>query len=209
LAAESLHVDVAHSRREALERFERRQYLLVILDLDPPNGAPSQPADGPDLLKELRLLQPQVRVLALGGQSGVAGLVSALEQGADDFVFKPFSLIELMTRVRALRRSNSTNGDGKRQSAKLILHRDRCQVEREGRMIDLTPREFGLLEVLVENAGKTLSRAMLTERVWNMSAEANTNIVDVYIKYLRDKIDGDHEEKLIRTVRGMGYLFQN
>jgi two-component system copper resistance phosphate regulon response regulator CusR len=150
-----------------------------------------------------------VRLLALGGQAGISGLVNALDRGADDFLYKPFSLLELMARVRALRRrSAAQERSPRRRSNGLVLFADQCRVERDGRSIDLTPREFALLEVLVENAGKTLSRAMLTQRVWNMSAETNTNIVDVYIKYLRDKIDGDHDEKLIRTIRGLGYVLQ-
>ena len=113
-----------------------------------------------------------------------------------------------MARVRALRRRSNVSVQTGPKASKLVLFPDQCRVERDGRNIDLTPREFALLDTLMQNAGKTLSRAMLTQQVWNMSAEANTNIVDVYIKYLRDKIDGEHDEKLIRTVRGMGYLLQ-
>jgi two-component system copper resistance phosphate regulon response regulator CusR len=209
LAAESLKVDVADSIDDATQKFETRSYSLVIVDLDPPSGGTTRGYDPAEILQQLKAQQPSVQVLALGGQRGVSGLIRAMDHGADDFVFKPFSLIELMTRVRALHKAKPETVEVKRRSSKLVLHRERCQVERDGRLIDLTPREFGLLEVLVENAGKTLSRATLTQQVWNMSAEANTNIVDVYIKYLRDKIDGEHDDKLIRTVRGMGYIFQN
>jgi len=203
LSAESLLVDVTHDPESASCQFESRSYNLVILDLDVAEN------DGLNLIASLRGRRPEIRVLALGGQTGVAGLVNALDHGADDYLFKPFSLLEMMARVRALsRRSSQAAAPASPRANKLTLHRDQCRVERDGRNIDLTPREFALLEVLVENAGKTLSRSMLTQQVWNMPAEANTNIVDVYIKYLRDKIDGDHDEKLIRTVRGMGYLLQ-
>lgn len=202
LSAESLLVDVTHDPESASRQFESRSYNLVILDLD------ISEAEGVTLLQGLRARKPEIRVLALGGQAGVAGLVNALDHGADDYLFKPFSLLEMMARVRALRRRTAQAAPVSPRANKLTLHRDQCRVERDGRNIDLTPREFALLEVLVENAGKTLSRAMLTQQVWNMPAEANTNIVDVYIKYLRDKIDSEHDDKLIRTVRGMGYLFQ-
>jgi two-component system copper resistance phosphate regulon response regulator CusR len=202
LSSEAFSVDVADSLESATRRIENRLYQLVILDMDLSEG------DGVNFLRSLRARRPEVRVLALGGQSGIAGLVSALDHGADDYLFKPFSLIEFMARARALRRRANETVQPVPRATQLVLRRDQCQVERDGRNIDLTPREFALLEVLMENAGKTLSRAMLTQRVWNMAADANTNIVDVYIKYLRDKIDGDHEEKLIRTVRGMGYSLQ-
>ncbi len=89
-----------------------------------------------------------------------------------------------------------------------MLHPDQCAVERDGRVIGLTPREFTLLEYMMQHEGKTLSRALLTQEVWNMPAEGNTNIVDVYVKYLRDKLDGDYDIKMIRTIRGLGYVYQ-
>jgi two-component system copper resistance phosphate regulon response regulator CusR len=203
LAAERLQVEVTHHLGTAMQHLEARNYDLVILGLDGTQN------EGAMELQNLRFRNPAMQVLVLGGQSGVEGLVKALDEGADDYLFKPFSLLELMARVRALRRRSRDNSAAPTARAnKLVLHRDQCRVERDGRSIDLTPREFALLEVLMENPGRTLSRSMLTQKVWNMAAEANTNIVDVYIKYLRDKIDGEHEEKLIRTVRGMGYVMQ-
>ena len=202
LAAERLSVDVTHDFQSALDLLAVNPYDMVIL------GTQTMENEARTQLLTVRSMQPSVQMLVLGGQSGVADLVSALDHGADDFLTKPFSLVELMARVRALLRRISEVKTPPRQREKLVLHADQCRVERDGRSIDLTPREFALLEVLVKNAGKTLSRAVLTQEVWNMAAEANTNIVDVYIKYLRDKIDGEHSEKLIRTVRGMGYVMQ-
>jgi DNA-binding response OmpR family regulator len=202
VANEASHVDVAAHAAAAFQYCEMDCYDLVILDTEMPT------LDGADLLRMLLAKQPGARVLALGGQSGHQGLVHALDHGADDYLHKPFSLLELMARIRALRRrAAQVVVDTPRQS-KLVLHRDRCSVERDGRHIDLTPRECALLEVLVENTGKAVSRAELTEKVWSHTADSNTNIVDVYIKYLRDKIDGQHEQKFIRTVRGMGYMLQ-
>ena len=202
LAAERLLVDVRHDFQSAVESLTQGSYEMVIL------GTQTMDSDALSQLLTIRTMRPGVQLLVLGGQAGVTGLVSALDHGADDYLTKPFSLVELMARVRALLRRAGEEKIPAPTREKLVLHPDQCRVERDGRSIDLTPREFALLEILVKNAGKTLSRAMLTQEVWNMSAETNTNIVDVYIKYLRDKIDGDHSEKLIRTVRGMGYLIQ-
>ena len=203
LQADQFSVDVTHDLNSALDRFSKNPSNLLILDLDMPN------MDGLQLLRNLRAKRPDVRILALSRREGIEDMVTALDNGADDYLAKPFSLLEMMARVRALRRRSQTAASSPApRSANLVLHRDQCRVERDGRVIDLTPREFTLLEYMIENAGKMLSRAVLTQEVWNMPAEGSTNIVDVYIKYLRDKIDGDHDVKLIRTVRGMGYVYQ-
>ena len=203
LASETVSVDVTHDMAEAMSRLDSRSYDLLILDLD------LSDMDGAAVLQSMRSRRPDLRVLSLSVRGGVEDRVMALDHGADDYLLKPFSLLELMARVRVLRRRA---GDATRVTAprtsKLTLCADQCRVERDGRSIDLTPREFALLEYMMQNPGKTLTRSMLSQEVWNMPAEANTNIVDVYIKYLRDKLDEGHDEKLIRTVRGMGYLFQ-
>ncbi len=204
LKAESLAVEVAQDLESVHEELSSRSANLLILDLDLPD------LDGPATLDNLRQLYPDVAILVLSARSGVDGLVSALDHGADDYLQKPFSLLELMARVRVFRRRAEVPASKPAaRSTKLVLDREQSCVERDGRRIELTPREFALLEYLVQNPGKTLSRAMLTQEVWNMPMEANTNIVDVYIKYLRDKVDGQYEQKLIRTVRGLGYVFQN
>lgn len=195
-------VEFSHDLNSGLRQFEKLKSELLIIDLDLPD------LDAPAFLRGLRAQRPEARVLALSVRGGIEDMVAALDNGADDYLSKPFSLLELMARVRAIRRRTQTvNRSPMPKSASLVLHRDQCRVERDGRLIDLTPREFTLLEYLMQNPGRTLSRAVLTQEVWNMPVEGNTNIVDVYIKYLRDKLDGDHDIKLIRTVRGLGYSY--
>jgi len=203
LMAENMPVHVAHTLDTVLSHLEMSANDTLILDLDLAD------MDGLKVLTDLRAARPGLRIMAVSSRPGTDSLVAALDHGADDYLPKPFSLLEMRARVRALqRRSNAGHCPAEPRREGVVLDKERCQVQRDGRVIDLTPREFTLLEYLMKHPGKTLSRALLTQEVWNMSAETNTNIVDVYIKYLRDKIDGDHSVKLIRTVRGMGYLFQ-
>lgn len=203
LSSESLTVDVSHDIESALQQIESHAYHLFILDLD------IQGSDGLPLLGRLRFIRPAMRLLVLSGRTGIDAAVDALNQGADDYLLKPFSLLEMMARVRVLRRRSSETTQAATSSIqKLVLDRDQCRVERDGRTVDLTPREFDLLEFMMQHSGKTLSRATLTQKVWNMPVEGNTNIVDVYVKYLRDKLDSAYDAKLIRTVRGIGYVFQ-
>jgi DNA-binding response OmpR family regulator len=143
--------------------------------------------------------------MVLTARSRVEDRVHALQNGADDCLNKPFSLLELMARVQALLRRNSGMIPDCSTVGDLQLHRQERRVERNGRRIELTPREFAILEVLTRNAGHPVSRATLLEEVWNMSPDATTNIVDVYVKYVRDKIDLPGEKKLTHTLRGFGY----
>lgn len=203
LSAESLSVQVTHDMATALLQFEKNPCDLFILDLDLPGTNMFA------MLRELRSKRPDLRILALGGKSGALDLVNAFDHGADDYLPKPFSLVEMMARVRALRRrSPATPAISEVKKTAVVLHPEQCSVERDGRVIGLTPREFTLLEYMMQHEGQTLSRARLTQEVWNMPIEGNTNIVDVYVKYLRDKLDGDCDIKMIRTIRGMGYVFQ-
>ena len=165
--------------------------------------------DGLTLLQLLRTTQPALPVLVLTGRSRTEDMVKALDHGADDCLLKPFSLLELMARVRVLLRRATPASAGAERATGLVLDRSEYRVVRNGRQIHLTPREFTVLEYLMEHAGKAISRATLMQDIWKMPLETNTNIVDVYMKYLRDKIDGEGEEKLIQTVRGVGYVLRN
>ncbi len=177
----------------------RRRYDLLILDLNLPR------VDGINVIRQVRPAQPRMPVLVLTARSRVEDKVHALESGADDCITKPFSLVELLARVHALLRRNSGMVPNCSTIGDLVMYRDERRVERNGRRIELTPREFAILDVLMRNAGHPVSRATLLEEVWNMSSESPTNIVDVYMKYVRDKIDLPGETRLTHTVRGFGY----
>jgi len=196
--------DNAYDGEAALEMLRRESYDLLILDLNLPG------MDGLDLLQQMRAIDPNLPVLVLTARSRKEDLVQALERGADDCLVKPFSFQELQARIRSLLRRKTAApavaGTVPRPSD-LVVYSDERRVTRGDRKIDLTPREFSLLEHLMKNAGKPVSRMTLMREVWNAPFDPSTNVVDVYMKYLRDKIDCNEERKLIRTVRGVGYVF--
>ena len=199
LESEQYAVDVTWDGEDAQSLVGEASFDLVILDLLLPK------IDGWEVLKHIRTQKPSLPVLVLSGRARVEDRVKGLDLGADDYLTKPFSFSELSARVRALlRRSSNTIGIVLRVED-LELDRAERVVRRAGRRIDLTPREFALLEYLMRNAGRSVTRAMIIEHVWNFSFDTMTNVVDVYINYLRKKIDQDFEHKLIHTVRNVGY----
>jgi DNA-binding response OmpR family regulator len=203
LESDRFTVDQVHDGAEGLCLLKsKRRYDLLVLDLNLPN------LDGLSLLKQIRPIQPRLPVLVLTARSKVEDRVEALKAGADDCLTKPFSLAEFLARVHALLRRNSGQVPNYSSVGDLTLSRDERRVERNGRTIELTPREYDILDVLLRNAGRPVSRAALLEEVWNMSAESSTNIVDVYMKYVRDKIDLPGEPRLTHTVRGFGYVLR-
>lgn len=200
LEADGFVVDVVHDGEEALTRLETKdRYDLLICDLNLPS------LDGISLIGRIRPKQSRLPLLVLTARTRVEDKVQALHAGADDCLTKPFSLLELQARIRALLRRNSGVIPNRSTIGDLTLYRDERRVERNGRRIELTPREFAILEVLMRNPGKPVSRATLLEEVWSTSTEGATNIVDVYVKYVRDKIDLPGEASLTHTVRGFGY----
>jgi DNA-binding response OmpR family regulator len=200
LREQRFSVDVIHDGEEAYAALqELGRYNLLILDLNLPN------LDGIALIDRLRPAQPRLPVLVLTARSRVEDKVAAIQTGADDCLTKPFSLLELVARVHALLRRNSGTIPNCSQVGDLRLFREERRVERNGRRIELTPREFAILDVMMRHAGKPVSRATLLDEVWNMAGEPSTNIVDVYMKYVRDKIDFPGEPRLTHTIRGFGY----
>ena len=201
LEARGFAVEQIHDGEEALQALEtNRRFDLLMLDLNLPK------MDGIALIQRLRPDQPRLPVLVLTARSRVEDKVKALESGADDCLTKPFSLIELLARVQALLRRNSGVVPNCSTVGDLTMYRDQHRVERNGRRIELTPREFAILDVMMRNAGRPVSRATLLEEVWNIApSDSATNIVDVYMKYVRDKIDLPGEPRLTHTVRGVGY----
>lgn len=192
--------DVVHDPEEALSVLQGKVwYDLLVLDLNLPK------LDGITLIHRIRPVLPRLPLLVLTGRSAVEDKVRAFAAGADDYVTKPFVLSELLARMHALMRRNSGVIPNCSRVADLTLYREERRVERNGRRIDLTPREFAILEVMMRNVGRPVSRATLLNEVWNMPGQPSTNIVDVYMKYVRDKVDLPGEPRLTHTVRGFGY----
>lgn len=199
LKAEHFAVDLVQDGEEALLFMSEVNYDLVILDL----GLPK--LDGLTVLKRARKRQIRIPVMILSAQDSIESRVIGLEAGADDYVLKPFAFEEVVARVRALLRRPTILQD-KLTVADLEIDRAKHIVKRGGKVITLTQREYALLEYLMRNAGHPVSRTMVVEHVWNLGFEGLTNIVDVYINYLRAKIDSGFENKLIHTARGFGYM---
>jgi len=199
LKAEGFSVDGVTTAQEALEQVKLNHYDLIILDLQLPDGS------GTTLVRQMRQQQRKMPVLILTARADIDSKIENFEAGADDYLTKPFALAELMIRVQALLRRGPLIQDNVLKVENLELNRLTRQVRRAGKRIELSPKEYSLLEYLFLHAGRTLSRSMIVERIWDQSFEGLTNIVDVYIGHLRHKIDEGFEPKLIRTVRGLGY----
>ena len=199
LEAEHYAVDVAPDGEEARWLACACEYDLMLLDLNLPK------IDGLSVLRTIRPKKKSLPVLVLTGRSRIEDKIEALDSGADDCLVKPFSYTELSARVRALLRRRPVTAETVLKVADLELDRVERTVRRGGKRIELTSKEFGLLEYLLRNAGHRITRNMIVEHVWNLSFDTGTNIVDVYINYLRKKVDEGYSPKLIHTVRGVGY----
>ena len=202
LESEHYVVDVCKDGELARSAALESDYDLVVLDLNLPK------LDGVTILRHLRMKKPSVPVLVLTQRTRVEDRVQCLDTGADDYLSKPFSFSELSARIRALIRRSHLPSESVVTVADLKLDRVQRLVERAGLRIELTGKEFSLLEYLMRNAGRNVTRSMIIEHVWNLTFDTTTNVVDVYINYLRRKIDDGHPVKLIQTVRGVGYALK-
>jgi heavy metal response regulator len=199
LTAESFAVDTAADGLAGLELATTYDYDLIVLDLMLPE------LSGTELLRQIRRADHRVPILMLTARDAVADKVEHLEAGADDYLTKPFAFAELMARIKALLRRGSVDRPNVLRVEDLEVDRLSQQVRRASRRIELTAKEYALLEYLIANAGRVLSRTMIIDHVWDQSFDGATNIVDVYVRHLRSKVDDGHDKKLIRTVRGVGY----
>ncbi|HEX4086128.1 MAG TPA: response regulator transcription factor [Chthoniobacteraceae bacterium] len=199
LQAEHFAVDRVPDGVEGLDAARLGSYDLVILDLMLPG------LNGTELLKRLRQVNSNVPVLILTARDAVAEKIANFEAGADDYLTKPFAFAELVVRVNALLRRGGTKRTTVIKIADLEIDRTQHTVRRNGSGIKLTAKEYSLLEYLALNAGRVLSRSMIVDHVWDQSFDGLTNIVDVYVRQLRSKIDEPFEQPLIHTVRGAGY----
>jgi two-component system copper resistance phosphate regulon response regulator CusR len=199
LVQEQFVVQVVANANEAQRMASEESYDIVILDLNRPESS------GLDVLRNIRAKKPDLPVLIVTAASLVEERVRGLDAGADDYVAKPFAFAELAARIRAVLRRNNRAANAVLAIDDLTVDRVSHSVQRNGRAIELSPKEFALLEFLMRHAGQPVTRSAIVEQVWKLNFDTMTNVVDVYINYLRRKVDTGYERALIRTVRGVGY----
>jgi len=196
-------VELAVDGAEGLNRGETGIFDVIVLDVMLPK------LDGLDVSRQLRRDSVRTPILMLTARDAVPDRVRGLDAGADDYLVKPFALDELLARVRALgRRAGEITGDDLLRAGDLTVDLARREVRRGEREIELTPREFDLLRYLLRHQGRVLTKDQILEHVWGYDSEATSNVVEIYIHYLREKIDRDQPRPLIRTVRGVGYTIK-
>jgi DNA-binding response OmpR family regulator len=200
LREESYAVDHAPDGQEAEWMAFENPYDLIILDLMLPRKS------GDEVLKSLRSGGVKTPVLILTARDATDDIVKGLDSGADDYLTKPFSLDELLARVRALLRRKETVGDPIVKAGPIRVDPSRKEVTLDGVKIDLTAKEYALLEYFARNEGTVLSRTQLSEHVWDLNFEPTSNVVDVYVGYLRSKLDKAFGQTMIKTIRGHGYM---
>ncbi len=199
LKAERYAVDVYHDGQSAWEAADTCDYDLIILDLMLPG------LTGTEVLEKVRRKNQQVPILILTARDGMADKIRNFETGADDYLTKPFAFAELLLRIKALLRRGPVNRSSVLRVGDLEIDRLSQNVKRAGKKIELTAKEYSLLEYLATHPGRVFSRTMIIEHVWDQSFQGLTNIVDVYVRHLREKVDDAFSVKLLRTVRGVGY----
>ena len=202
LAEVGFNPQVSHEGNEALHLATSERFDAIVLDVMLPGR------DGLSVLRQLREQRHTVPVILLTARDGLAERVEGLNLGADDYLAKPFSMDELIARLRAVRRRLTGEGLNLQQCEDLTLNLITREVRRAGQKIELTVREFSLLEYLMRSPGRVLTRTQICEQVWDYHFDPGTNVVDVCIQRLRRKVDDAHEVKLIQTVRGVGYTLK-
>lgn len=202
LTHEGYSVDSAYDGQEGQDLAEITAYDLIILDILLPQK------DGLEVCRDLRRRRIHTPILLLTARDSVDDRVQGLDSGADDYLVKPFAMRELCARLRALLRRQQPSKQGRLEMGNLVIDPIVHTVEREGRPIDLTPKEFALLEYLMYHPNQVVTREMIEQHIWNYDFECESNVIDVYIRRLRRKIDDPFSSKLLTTVRGIGYRLQ-
>lgn len=203
LKEEGYAVDVASDGENGLFLAKTNDYDIVLLDLMLPK------LDGISVCRTLREEKRAVPIIMLTAKDAVKDKVTGLDAGADDYLTKPFAFEELLARVRAILRKRGEQKEAVRlEVGELLLDLHTHKVTRAGKNIELTSKEYALLEYLMRNAGKVVTRTMISEHVWDIDFDTFTNVIDVYINYLRNKIDSGGKKKMIQTVRGRGYILR-
>lgn len=202
LEEEGYTVDVAYEGDEGLDMATHTPYDLILMDVMLPKK------DGITVIREMRSREIPTPVLCLTAKDTVDDIVQGLDSGSDDYLTKPFAFAELLARVRALIRRGTQDRGAELHFADLRLDPVTHKVWRGDKEIDLTSKEYALLEYMMRNPNQVLTRTMIAEHVWDYTFDSFTNIIDVYINYLRKKVDRDFDKKLIHTVRGVGYVLK-
>jgi len=202
LEEEGMEVETAYDGETGLEAGKNGNHDLIVLDL----GLPGR--DGLEIARELRNTGAKMPILILTAQDSTEMKVKGLDSGADDYLTKPFAFSEMLARIRALLRRTQSEDTTRLQTGDLILNLINRRASRAGIEVQLTGKEFALLEFFMRHPDEILSREILSEKVWEETFDTLTNVIDVYINYLRNKIDRQFEPKLIQTVRGVGYMFK-
>lgn len=202
LVKEGYNVDACYDGQAALDYMEAENYDGAIMDIMIPNK------DGITVLREMRNAGIQVPVLFLTAKTETQDIVRGLDAGASDYMTKPFEFSELMARLRVMLRTQNQLNENVITCGSLVVDMNNRQAIRDGKVIDLTVREYAILEYLARNRNVVVTREQIRVNIWNIDDDVNSNVIDVYIRYLRRKIDDNYEEKLIHTIRGVGYKLE-
>lgn len=202
LVKEGYNVDACYDGQAALDYMEAENYDGAIMDIMIPNK------DGITVLREMRNAGIQVPVLFLTAKTETQDIVRGLDAGASDYMTKPFEFSELMARLRVMLRTQNPVNENVITCGSLVVDMNNRQAIRDGNVIDLTVREYAILEYLARNRNVVVTREQIRVNIWDIDDDVNSNVIDVYIRYLRRKIDDNYEEKLIHTIRGVGYKLE-